>query len=284
MRGSRARAEFSRGSRARRFSYPGAVNPRRAIAWLLLAASLAIAAQLLRWSEAIGDAVLSLALASAAVESVLAAFACALALFAPGPPRERLGLVPARLGPGPTALLALGTLGLSHALDALLALSGFYERSALADFARSIQGARGLPLLAAALCIGLLPAIGEELLCRGFLQRSLLPRTGAAAAIAISALAFGALHLEPVHASFAVLLGVYLGVAGYWSGSVWTPIVCHAVNNLFAIGASAALGPTSRASPANAAAGLLLAAAALFWTARLRPRPALQPVPGSDDG
>ena len=267
------------------------MSPRRAIAWLLLAASFAVALQLLRWSEAAGDPVLSLALASASVEFMLASLAFVLALLAPGSPRERLGLLPARLGPAPTALLALGTLGLSHALDALLELSGLYEQSALADFARSVQGARGLPLLAATLSIGLLPAVGEELLCRGLLQRSLLPRVGAAGAIAIAALAFGALHLEPVHASFAVLLGAYLGVAGYWSGSVLTPILCHAVNNLFALAISVQSGPTADASPGDVAAGLLLAFAALAWTSRWRPRPApgpprpaLQPTPGSDDG
>jgi membrane protease YdiL (CAAX protease family) len=263
------------------------VSSRRALACLLLALCFAVAAALAGMSatvSAAGDDVIALSLASAAIETLIAALAVAAALCASGDPRERLGLPRTRFGAAPTALLIVGTLGLSHALDAVLTLSGLYEESALADFARSLHGARGLPLLAAAIGIGLLPGIAEELLCRGLLQRSLLPRLGAPAAIGLSALAFGALHVEPLHASFAFVLGAYLGLAGHWSGGVRVPIACHAANNLFAVVVSARFGPTPWVSPLDVAAGLALAAAALALTARLRPRSGLQPAPGSVDG
>jgi membrane protease YdiL (CAAX protease family) len=187
-----------------------------------------------------------------------------------------------RLGGVSIAVLAAGMLGLSQALDSLLTLSGLLEGSGLAAFARTLHGARGLPLVGAAVAIGLLPALSEELLCRGLLQRSLVARLGAAPGILLAALAFGAIHVEPIHATFAVPLGVYLGLAGHLAGNVWVPIACHAVNNLFAVGVAAATGVDDAASRADVVLGVAVAAAALAFVAR-RTR-GLQPTPGSDDG
>lgn len=256
---------------------------RRASAWLLLAVALLAAGGLAASSRRIAEPVLALSLASVAIELVILGVAVAAALLAPGSPRERLGLVRWRIEGIEAAALAAGTLGLSHALDALLALSGLGEKSGLAEFARSLEGARGLPLAAAALAIGLLPALAEELLCRGVLQRTLVPRLGAAPAILLAALAFGALHLHPIHGAFAALLGAYLGVVGHWSGGVLAPIACHAVNNLAAVGQAVTQGPTLSASPADVARGLALATLALGWVGWRRAR-RLQPGPGSVDG
>jgi membrane protease YdiL (CAAX protease family) len=228
------------------------------------------------------DPVLAISLSALAIEGVILAIALGAAWLLPGSPRERLGWMRGRLGVPSVALLAAGLLGLSHALDALLALSGLLERSGLAAFARTLHGARGLPLVVAALAIGFAPALAEELLCRGVLQRSLVARLGAAPGILLAALAFGAIHVEPIHAVFAVPLGVYLGLAGHLAGSVWVPIACHAVNNLTAVGVAAWTGMTVAASPGDVGAGLAVAAAALLIVAS-RQR-GLQPTAGSDDG
>jgi membrane protease YdiL (CAAX protease family) len=228
------------------------------------------------------DPILTIALSSLVVESILLTLALAAALLLPGPPRERLGWVRGRLGVAMVAVLAVGMLGLSHALDALLALSGLLEQSDLAGFARTLHGARGLPLAAAILAIGLVPALAEELLFRGVLQRSLVARLGAVPGIGLAAVAFGAIHVEPIHATFAVPLGVYLGLAGYLAGNVWVPVACHAVNNLAAVAAAVVQGATVTASPADVALGVAVAAAALgFVSTRVR---GLQPTLGSDDG
>ncbi len=259
------------------------MRSRRAFAWLLVAVALASAAALASLLETLSEEVLALSAAASAVELVMLALALAAALLAPGSAQTRLGLLRPRFGLRDTAVLAAGTLALSHALDALLAQTGLYEQSELARFARSMQGARGLPLGVALLAIGLLPAAAEELLCRGVLQRSLVPRLGPVVGIALASFAFGALHVEPVHAGFATLLGVYLGIVGHWSGSVWTPIACHAVNNGLATLMSAYVGPTQSGSPAEVAVGLCLAAGALAWVRR-RAQQALQPASGLDDG
>lgn len=259
------------------------MRPRRAFAWLVVAVAFLAVFALASLPARLSDEVLALSAAASAVELVIAALALAAALLAPGSAQVRLGLLRPRFGLRDTGVLVAGTLALSHALDALLVHTGLYEHSELAGFARSMHGARGPTLAVALLSIGLLPALAEELMCRGVLQRSLVPRVGPVVGIALASAAFGALHVEPVHAGFATLLGVYLGVVGHWSGSVWTPVVCHAVNNALAIGLSAWIGPTESGSPAEIAVGLGLAAGALAWV-RHRMHTGLQPASGLDDG
>jgi membrane protease YdiL (CAAX protease family) len=257
------------------------VAGRIALACLLVAAAFAVAGGLAPASRSL-QPVMGLALSSFAIEGILLSFAVGAALVAPGDPRVRLGLVGTRLGALEIAALAAGTLGLSHALDGMLSMSGLMERSGLASFARILEGARGTPLAAALVAFGLVPAIAEELLCRGVLQRSLRVRFGALASIGLASLAFAAIHVEPVHALFAFPLGLYLGVAGHWSASVLAPVACHAVNNLVAVGSAVAQGPTLESSPGEVGVGLFVAAAALAWVARRRR--GLQPPAGSVDG
>jgi len=49
--------------------------------------------------------------------------------------------------------------------------------------------------------------------------------------VLVTALCFGALHMDPVHAPLAVALGVYLGYLTERAGSALPAIVCHVVNN-----------------------------------------------------
>ena len=86
--------------------------------------------------------------------------------------------------------------------------------------------------------IGLLLAIVvaaplmEEYLCRGIVLPALQRRWGSAIAIIGSALAFGALHMNPWQFFYAALLGVTLGWLRVQSGSIAPGILLHALNNL----------------------------------------------------
>jgi membrane protease YdiL (CAAX protease family) len=235
-------------------------------------------------TQLLADPVLKLTLGAASVEGMLMALAVGIALLLPGGVRERLGLVASRVGPAQVAGFAAGTLGLSHALDSALVWSGLYHESRLSGFASSLEGARGVPLLMAALAIGVLAPLAEELLCRGLIQRSLTARVGAPAALGLSSVAFGALHVDPIHAAAAAVLGLYLGATGWAAGSVWVPVACHVVNNLFAVGVAAWSGPNEGLdAPVHVAGGLALAAASLVFVRRSLQR-TLQPAPGSVDG
>jgi membrane protease YdiL (CAAX protease family) len=240
-------------------------------------------------SDAVGLGVSSLGL-----ELTLACIALAGALVSRRALAERLGLGPGRLSARALASLALGTLALSHGLDALLELSGLRERSALADLERSLADASGAGLWLALLGIGLAPAVGEELLCRGLVQRGLEPRLGGGRAVALGALVFGALHLEPVHALFASLLGLYLGTVALLAGSIRAAILCHAFNNLVAVGAAALWPGADGAGAASVVAGFAVAWLCLAAARRSlatpaapaagNPLPGLQPGAGSDEG
>jgi membrane protease YdiL (CAAX protease family) len=195
------------------------------------------------------------------------------AALSPGSAWERLGLRPGRLSPGLTALLILGTLGASLALDGLLDLTGLKESSVLGEFANRIAGIRGSALLLSVLAFGLAPGVSEELLCRGLLQRGLVRRLDAPVGILLASLIFGALHVDPVHAAFAAALGLYLGTASHLAGGIRTVIACHTVNNLVALGTGAFLPGLDAGGLPAIGAGALVALGALWLVWRLAGAP-----------
>lgn len=91
-------------------------------------------------------------------------------------------------------------------------------------------------LVTAVLLVGVLTGIGEEFLFRGSLQRLLLERKmNTHAAIWITAFIFSAVHLQPFGIVPRMLLGAYFGYLAVWSGSLWLPILAHALNNSVAV-------------------------------------------------
>ncbi len=84
--------------------------------------------------------------------------------------------------------------------------------------------------------IALLPAIGEELLFRGVIQRIFTEWTRSHHwGIWISAILFSALHIQFYGFIPRMLLGVLFGYLLVWSGSMWLPIIAHFFNNAFAV-------------------------------------------------
>ena len=84
--------------------------------------------------------------------------------------------------------------------------------------------------------IAVLPAIGEELLFRGVIQRIFTNWTRSHHwGIWISAILFSALHIQFYGFVPRMLLGVLFGYLLVWSGSMWLPIVAHFFNNGFAV-------------------------------------------------
>ncbi len=84
--------------------------------------------------------------------------------------------------------------------------------------------------------IGILPAVGEELLFRGIVQQLFKKMYGNAhLAIWISAALFSALHLQFFGFLPRLLLGAMFGYMLEWSGSLWLPIIGHFINNTTAV-------------------------------------------------
>jgi membrane protease YdiL (CAAX protease family) len=116
--------------------------------------------------------------------------------------------------------------------------------------------------------VGLAPGIAEELFCRGLVQRALVAPLGAPAAVTLGAILFGALHVDPVHAAFAALLGLYLGALCQLAGSVRAAIACHTANNLCAVVLASFEPRFDVPSWVSIAGGGGFALAALAWAAR----------------
>jgi uncharacterized protein len=86
------------------------------------------------------------------------------------------------------------------------------------------------------LIIAVIPAIGEELLFRGIIQRLFSEWTrNYHAGIWISAIIFSALHLQFFGFLPRTMLGVLFGYMLVWSGKMWIPITAHFVNNAMAV-------------------------------------------------
>lgn len=91
-------------------------------------------------------------------------------------------------------------------------------------------------MLVALIIIGVLPAIGEELVFRGLLQNKLLAATSKAhLAIWVTAIIFGAFHMQFFGVFPRILLGALFGYIYYYSGNIWYPILAHFVNNGLAV-------------------------------------------------
>lgn len=104
------------------------------------------------------------------------------------------------------------------------------EYEAMLDI-KSLSG-----LLLMIFVVGVLPAIGEELIFRGGLQNILHRWTGNVhAGIWIAALLFSAVHLQVFYFLPRLILGAAFGYMFAWSRNLWYPIIAHFINNSMVI-------------------------------------------------
>ncbi len=87
-------------------------------------------------------------------------------------------------------------------------------------------------LLTSLLFMALLPAIAEELFFRGFLMNVFNGIfKNMHVAIIVTAVIFSLIHMQFLKAIPIAFLGVVFGYAVYWTGSIWTAIAAHFLNN-----------------------------------------------------
>ena len=227
---------------------------------------------------------LLLAAQAAGTSTLLTLVSVLWAALGTRPVVERLGLGPGRAGIGLVLLLALGLLGLSHAVDRLIHLLDLRSASHLARLDAAIGGDLERSWTWILLGLGLFPGFGEEIFFRGCVQRGLHRWLGRLGAIVLTSLFFGAFHGDWVHGVGAFFLGLYLGTVAELCGGTRPAIACHVLNNLGAVGGMALpLVPDLRPE-LLAALGIGLAALALGVAAAwLRVAPDLQGAPPAAD-
>ena len=196
--------------------------------------------------------------------------------FAKLDPVATLGLAKPRVAAWAGALL-LG-LGSAAATPWLMGTLGL-EPEAGGDSAAILDGIlRNLSPVALVLLLGVLPAMAEEALFRGWAFRGLRSEMSGGAAVVLSAVMFGSFHLEPVRIAFATALGCGLGFLALRTGSIGPAILAHALHNAITValakstldGAADGFPTTLLAgsSPALGAAGLAAVVAGLYLAGR----------------
>ena len=105
------------------------------------------------------------------------------------------------------------------------------EETAAATTERLLNADNIGGLLLNLLIIALIPAVGEELTFRGVLQQGLTRKMNPHVAILLSAAIFSFIHFQFYGFLPRMFLGILLGYMFYVSGSLWTSITMHFVNN-----------------------------------------------------
>ena len=85
------------------------------------------------------------------------------------------------------------------------------------------------------LVMSVLPAFSEEIVFRGTLQPLFGEQRNRHCAVWCCAILFSAIHMQFYGFLPRMLMGVGLGYMVVWSGSLWLPILAHALNNALAV-------------------------------------------------
>jgi ABC-2 type transport system permease protein/sodium transport system permease protein len=192
----------------------------------LLAASLGNAGQLLVSAVMTVFVFAAIPLAAAIVEKVRL--------------RDAFRIITPSILSGIGAVLLGASLGiLVIELTAVLQQGGFITINPALEEAVKQKAAElnRLPLGLVLVTLAIVPAIAEELFFRGYLFQALQSRFSPPAAILVSSIVFALFHtfglsgltLERLLPS--LLLGIALGTVAWKSGSVWSGMVLHALNN-----------------------------------------------------
>lgn len=192
--------------------------------------------------------------------------------------RRRLALEAPRAGLVVHLAALLGTLGLSYVSEALVVALFDAPSDSLELVSRLLfepEGAYGASILVIG---GLAPGLCEELFFRGYVQARLVQRFDAWLGIAAPGVMFAALHFDPQHMLGVLLPGLWFGFVAWRTGSTWTSVLCHALNNI-GVGLAVRVFGEDSADPYEltlshltlGAAGLLVAGVAMRTILRRTP-------------
>ena len=102
-------------------------------------------------------------------------------------------------------------------------------------FGNLIRADNFVEMLLVIITISIIPAICEEVMFRGYIQRSFGFKFKSHIAALLTALFFALYHFNPYGLIPLAIIGFYLGFAAYSSQSLFVPIILHFLNNFFAV-------------------------------------------------
>lgn len=113
------------------------------------------------------------------------------------------------------------------------------------------------------LSVAVVPALVEEFAIRGAVMMP-LRKYGDKFAVLASAVVFAVLHGNLIQAPFAFIAGLGLGYAVCATGSIWTGVVIHFINNLYSVAVEFMMQDISDPEKVNAAYLMLTAVMYVF--------------------
>jgi membrane protease YdiL (CAAX protease family) len=148
---------------------------------------------------------------------------------------EDLGLNTRSHSPASLLIAMVGAPALGAVLEVVTAAFSVETTGTLRIIAEAISEAEGIeiPLFILGITIG--PALGEELMFRGYIQPRLIARHGPTVGIAIASALFGLLHMDSLQSPLAGILGGYIGLVAYHYGSLWPAVLTHGFNNFLSV-------------------------------------------------
>jgi len=160
------------------------------------------------------------------------------ALFSSDPLSKRLGLVRPRHSSRVWVLLVLGS-PIIQFVGAFLA-GMFFDLTEMSEHMEMMNGlvtgqSGFLGLILLVLVVSVFPGFSEELFFRGYVRVGLGRRWGFMLAILVPAIIFALVHMDPMHATAVLPLGIWFGCLAWWSHSTIPAIGAHLMNNLTAI-------------------------------------------------
>ena len=107
------------------------------------------------------------------------------------------------------------------------------EEMAQAETGRLLQANNLWMMLLTVAVVGVLTGFGEEIFFRGFLLGAFEQKKGLNIHLSVwcVGLIFSAMHCQFFGFFPRWILGVWLGYLMVWSGSLWLPVIAHALNN-----------------------------------------------------
>jgi hypothetical protein len=113
--------------------------------------------------------------------------------------------------------------------------------------------------------LSVIPALVEETLFRGYLQRRFLQRWSPAVAIGVSSLLFALMHFDSLQHVIAVVpLGIVTGILAYRTNSIKPGMLLHAVHNSVVVGFGAFAGALTPHMSENKLGALLIGTVAVL--------------------
>jgi membrane protease YdiL (CAAX protease family) len=150
-----------------------------------------------------------------------------------------------RLRAPDAGLLVLGVVGLVALIPVIQWLGQVNDAFPFPDWLREFEQlqmelieqvlSQNLGLVFSLSVLGLTPALCEELLFRGYVQRQAERSMGVVWGIVFTGVLFGLYHLRLTQAVPLSVLGIYLCYLTWRTGSLWPAIVVHFLNNGFAV-------------------------------------------------